>query len=141
MVDGVEGIRLSDASEGNWKGFEGRDDRSLFEGDRLQIIIRLHVGHSVSVRRRLRWLTLNPLACWVFTLAVKSETYETHSVYIDLTFTIDPYYRLRCKTPADYKNEVGRRNGEDHEEIHSGAFTEYHLRQTWTSYYYTRERS
>ena len=51
VVDGVEGIRLSDASEGKWAGFEGRDDRSLFEGNRLQIIIRVHVRHSVSVHR------------------------------------------------------------------------------------------
>ena len=53
VVDSVEGIRLSDASEGNWAGFEGRDDRSLFEDHRHQIIIRLHVGYSVSKRRRL----------------------------------------------------------------------------------------
>ena len=36
VVNGEEGIRLSDALEGNWKGFEGRDDRSLFDCDRLQ---------------------------------------------------------------------------------------------------------
>ena len=49
IVDGEEGIRLSDAQEGNWVGLEGRDDRSLFKGDRLQIIVRLHVRHSVSM--------------------------------------------------------------------------------------------
>ena len=43
VVNGEEGIRLSDALEGNWEGFEGRDDRSLFDGDRLQIILRLQV--------------------------------------------------------------------------------------------------
>lgn len=43
IVDGKEGIRLSDALEGNWAGFEGRDDRALFGGDRLQIILRLQV--------------------------------------------------------------------------------------------------
>jgi hypothetical protein len=46
VVDGEEGIRLSDALEGNWKGFEGRDDRSLFKGVRLQIILRVHVRSS-----------------------------------------------------------------------------------------------
>jgi len=49
VVNGEEGIRLSDASAGNWEGFEGRDDRSLFEGDRAQIIIRLHVRYTVGV--------------------------------------------------------------------------------------------
>jgi len=43
VVDGEEGIRLSEALEANGVGFEGRDDRSLFQGDRLQIILRLHV--------------------------------------------------------------------------------------------------
>ena len=42
-VHGEKGIRLSDASGGNWAGFEGRDDRSLFGDERLQIIARLHV--------------------------------------------------------------------------------------------------
>ncbi|KAF9642348.1 hypothetical protein BDM02DRAFT_3133148 [Thelephora ganbajun] len=41
-VGGKEGIRLSDASEGNWVGFEGGEDRSLFDGNRLQIMNRLH---------------------------------------------------------------------------------------------------
>jgi len=49
VVDGKEGIRLSHASEGNWVGFEGGDDRSLFEGDRLQIMTRLQVRHSAVV--------------------------------------------------------------------------------------------
>ena len=42
-VEGQEGVRLSDAIEGKWVGFKGRDDRSLFDGTRLQILIRLHV--------------------------------------------------------------------------------------------------
>jgi hypothetical protein len=46
VVDGKEGIRLSDALGGNWGGLEGRDDRSLFEGDRLQILLRLNVRNS-----------------------------------------------------------------------------------------------
>ena len=45
-VDNKEGVRLSDVLEGNWEGFEGRDDRSLFGGDRLQIIFRLHVSSA-----------------------------------------------------------------------------------------------
>jgi len=52
VVDGREGIRLSDASEGNWVGLEGRDDRSLFEGDRLQIIFRLHVRHPIATPKK-----------------------------------------------------------------------------------------
>ena len=43
FVWGKKGVRLSDALEGNWVGFNGRDDRSLFSGDRLQIMIRLQV--------------------------------------------------------------------------------------------------
>ena len=45
-VRGERGICLSDALEGNWAGFAGRDDRDLF-GDgrhRLVIMFRLHVG-------------------------------------------------------------------------------------------------
>ena len=45
-VRGERGICLSDALEGNWAGFVGRDDRDLF-GDgphRLVIMFRLHVG-------------------------------------------------------------------------------------------------
>ena len=42
-VYGKEGVRLSDASEENWRGFEGRDDRSLFGDDCLQITVRLRV--------------------------------------------------------------------------------------------------
>ena len=50
-VDGKEGLRLSDAQEGNWKGFEGRDDRALFEGDRHQILLRLHVRSSAYMHQ------------------------------------------------------------------------------------------
>ena len=50
VVDGVDGIRLSNALKDNWAGFEGRDDRSLFGKDRRsQIILRLQV--MLSVRR------------------------------------------------------------------------------------------
>jgi len=52
-VNGKEGIRLSNASKGNWAGFEGGDDRSMFGGDRLQIMARLHVRRSVGVNRQL----------------------------------------------------------------------------------------
>ena len=53
VVDGKEGIRLSDALEGNWGGLEGRDESPLFEGDRLQIILRLQVRDSDGVHHRL----------------------------------------------------------------------------------------
>ena len=49
IVEGEVGIRLSNALEGNWVGFGGRDDRSLFDGDRHQILIRLHVRLSSGV--------------------------------------------------------------------------------------------
>ena len=49
IVKGEVGVRLSDALEGNWVGFGGRDDRSLFDGDRHQILIRLHVRLSSGV--------------------------------------------------------------------------------------------
>jgi len=42
-ICGEKGICLSDALEGNWGGFEGRDDRSLFGENRPQIMVRLHV--------------------------------------------------------------------------------------------------
>ena len=54
IVNGREGIRLSDALEGNWAGFEGRDDRSLFGGDHSQIIMRLQVREPVNIHNRLR---------------------------------------------------------------------------------------
>lgn len=43
IVDGESGARLSDVLEGNWTGFEGRDDRSLFGSDRSQIFLRVHL--------------------------------------------------------------------------------------------------
>ena len=49
-VRGERGICLSDALEGNWAGFVGRDDNHLF-GDsphRLVIMFRLHVGFDCS---------------------------------------------------------------------------------------------
>ena len=48
-VYGGEGIRLSDALGENWAGFGGRDDRSLFGDDRLQIMVRLHVRPSATI--------------------------------------------------------------------------------------------
>ncbi|KAF9791031.1 hypothetical protein BJ322DRAFT_1208299 [Thelephora terrestris] len=48
VVNGEEGVRLSDALEGSWTGFEGRHDTFSFgDGGRLQILLRLHfVGCS-----------------------------------------------------------------------------------------------
>ena len=57
-VYGEEGIRLSDALEGNWAGFEGRDDRSLFGDGRNQIMVRLHVRPPAIVHTPPRWLIL-----------------------------------------------------------------------------------
>ena len=53
IVDGEEGICLSDALGGNWEGFEGRDDRSLFGDDsRAQVIVRLHVRYPIDVHHK-----------------------------------------------------------------------------------------
>jgi hypothetical protein len=50
VVNGEEGVRLSDALEGNWTGFEGRHDTFSFgDGGRLQILIRLHVRRLLNV--------------------------------------------------------------------------------------------
>jgi hypothetical protein len=73
VVGGEEGIRLSDASEGNWTDFEDRDDRSLFEEDRLQIIIRLHVRLPASTHHGSDQLILL-IAHRMFALALKGET-------------------------------------------------------------------
>lgn len=48
LVWGEKGIRLSDALEGKWDGFEGRDDRFLFEDDRVQITLRLRVSPALN---------------------------------------------------------------------------------------------
>lgn len=45
---GQRGIRLFDALEGNWTGFDGRDDRHLFEEGRLTIIVRMQVSFRRS---------------------------------------------------------------------------------------------
>jgi hypothetical protein len=43
FVHGEKGIRLSDALEGKWDGFEGRDNLCWFGDDRVQITLRLRV--------------------------------------------------------------------------------------------------
>lgn len=48
FVYGEIGIRLSDALEGKWNGFVGRDDRPLSEEDRAQIMLRLLVSSSIT---------------------------------------------------------------------------------------------
>ena len=53
IVNGERGIRLSDAFEKNFEGLEGRDDRSLFDDRRVQIILRLLVRHMFDVHRRI----------------------------------------------------------------------------------------
>ena len=53
IVNGKEGLRLSDASEENWVGLEGRDERSLFGKGRPQITIRLHVRLPVVTDHRM----------------------------------------------------------------------------------------
>lgn len=53
IVNGERGIRLSDALEKNFGGLEGRDDRSLFDDSRVQIILRLLVRHMFDVHRRI----------------------------------------------------------------------------------------
>ena len=60
VVDGQEGVRLSDALEDKWTGFKGRDDRSLFESGRLQIIMRLHVSHLRVLHHRCLIFSSSP---------------------------------------------------------------------------------
>ena len=74
VVNGEEGIRLSDASEGNWGGFEGRDDRSLVGEDRSQIIARIQVRHSLNVS--CRYQTPFP-AGWLSTLSIEGKPTES----------------------------------------------------------------
>lgn len=57
FIDGKKGIRLSDALEGKWDGFEGRDDRCLFENSRAQIMLRLLVRLSVVFPPLEQWLS------------------------------------------------------------------------------------
>lgn len=67
VVNGEEGIRLSDALEGNWTGFQGRDDTFTFGGvGRSQIMIRLHVRRLPNVCQQL----LTFLVRWVFSPAI-----------------------------------------------------------------------
>jgi hypothetical protein len=49
-VYGEKGIRLSDALEGKWAGFDGRDDTPLIGDDRIVIILRLQVRLSATAR-------------------------------------------------------------------------------------------
>lgn len=63
VVDGREGIRLSDALAGNWAGLEGRDDRSLFEGVRLQIIFRLQVRHLIAMPKKRHSISVAHQRC------------------------------------------------------------------------------
>ena len=65
VVNGERGIRLLDALEENWIGFEGRDDRSLFEADRFSINFRLRVSLSGSMRYRFSLIIfpVQPVGC------------------------------------------------------------------------------
>ena len=72
FVHGEKGIRFSDALEGNWGGFERRDDRSLFSDDRVQIIIRLRVRLAAIARAQPRQLTF-PSGRRMPTLAIKGK--------------------------------------------------------------------
>ena len=56
FVRGERGVRLSNALEKKWAGFEGRDDTFLFEDGRIQIMLRLLVSlPSIASYRRI-WL-------------------------------------------------------------------------------------
>lgn len=49
-VRGEKGIRLSDALEGRWAGFDCQDDRPSFGDNRLSIMLRLRVRLSATAR-------------------------------------------------------------------------------------------
>ena len=56
-VYGEKGIRLSDALGENWAGLEDRDNRSFFDDDRAQIMIRLHVSLPAIIQNQAPRLT------------------------------------------------------------------------------------
>lgn len=122
-TNGEMGIRLSDASKDDGAGLEGRDDRSLFEGNGSQIILRLHVRFSVhTVSPSVDHLPLQ--ASWMYTLEFKGATCGTFPVGFDLTIVPDPHHRLQEDTSIDHTNEVGRGSGKELDQVHRGAFTE-----------------
>ena len=52
FVNGKSGIRLSDALDDTWVGFRGRDDKTLFDGKRQQVMCRFQVGSLLNVHHR-----------------------------------------------------------------------------------------
>jgi len=66
-VYGEKGIRLSDALGENWAGLEDRDNRSFFDDDRAQIMIRLHVSLPAIIQAPRLTSTTNlasqPVGC------------------------------------------------------------------------------
>ena len=76
----------------------------------------------------------------MFALALKGNTYKTHLLCADLIRIVDPYYGLHREAPPDHKKEVGRRCGEECEEVHSGAFAEYQSYITLGSHVIMPER-
>jgi len=55
-------------------------------------------------------------------VAVEGGAHKTRLACVDLTLPVDPNCGLHCEPPTYHKNEVGRRGGEEYEEVHSGAF-------------------
>ena len=64
VVNREVGIRLSDALAGNWANFEGRDDRSLFDGDRLQLSFGYRWDSQFAyINAVLTILSFKPIGC------------------------------------------------------------------------------
>jgi len=59
------------------------------------------------------------------TLELKGITYKAHLLCADLIRIVDLYHGLHCQAPTNHTKEVGRRSGEEREEVHSGTFAEY----------------
>ena len=107
IVNGKNGIRLSDALEGNVAGLEGRDDRPLFEGNRAQIIIRLQVSlHSAYIIGPN--LFFKPIGCSRWHKKVRFA--ELSSVLTEPTRTLDQHHGLHRQEPTNSESKVGRTN-------------------------------
>ena len=123
FVHGGIGIRLSDASEGNWAGFGGRDDRFLFGDDRLQIMIRLHVRLPAIIRTSPGWLTFPVSLLGVCHGSQRQRLPKPPPSAPVLTRILDFDHRLHCEASADHESEVSTRSGEDCWKVRRGALT------------------
>ena len=85
----------------------GRDDRSLFKGNRSQIIIRLQVRY---LPKPINTSKPPSLVRRVFTLAFEGKIYNSILALVGLTYVTGPYQGLYRTTQRDCENEVGQRS-------------------------------